>query len=279
MIHPLLLIIMGGGAWAWLNRPKVATRVRPPSTAYPPPPSLEDLPAPPQADLPVTAESVGELAAEVEAVVAVTPDPATPQPPPPAAAGASTLPIAVEVMPEPAPVSPPTEAVKTAVVTTEAPTQPDSAATYTDPTTGLMWQRCAMGQQWQEGRCIGEAKRYPWQQAHPIHSDLAGYTDWRLPTKEELATIIRCSNGTPAIEALTHSCAGKAHRNGDSYHHPTLDPEQFPDTPENAFWSATPVSGNSDYSWCVSFSHGRASYGLHSNGYRVRLVRTANSTV
>ena len=84
-------------------------------------------------------------------------------------------------------------------------------------------------------------------------SGLCGYTDWRLPTKEELAGIL-ASSGSPRI-----------------------DTAWFPNTQAYAYWSSSPYVGNSDYAWYVDFGDGNVYYGGRYNyyGYAVRLVRAS----
>ena len=80
-------------------------------------------------------------------------------------------------------------------------------------------------------------------------SALCGYTDWRLPTKEELQEIL-ASSGSPRI-----------------------DTAWFPNTQAAAYWSSSPYVGYSDDAWYVGFGNGDV------NGYyryvygHVRLVR------
>lgn len=64
-----------------------------------------------------------------------------------------------------------------------------------DNSTGLMWMRCPLGQKWKNNQCVGD----------PIHGDLPalkakaadftynGHGDWRLPTMDELISIVNCS--------------------------------------------------------------------------------------
>ena len=88
-------------------------------------------------------------------------------------------------------------------------------------------------------------------------SALCGFTDWRLPTKEELAGIV-ASSGSPRIDITW-----------------------FPNTQENFYWSSSPSvseSNNvwSDNAWSVSFYNGNVSnfYRYYGN-IAVRLVRAS----
>ena len=54
-----------------------------------------------------------------------------------------------------------------------------------DKETKLSWQRCAVGQKWQDGLgCVGTPQQLSWSEVQKLKGS------WRLPTKEELATLI-----------------------------------------------------------------------------------------
>jgi hypothetical protein len=57
--------------------------------------------------------------------------------------------------------------------------------------TGLMWSRISIGQIWEDKKCYGAAKDMKWSKAKKACQkfDLAGFNDWRLPTKEELLAL------------------------------------------------------------------------------------------
>ncbi len=84
--------------------------------------------------------------------------------------------------------------------------------------------------------------------------DLAGFTDWRLPTVEELFALADRSRQSPAI-----------------------DTEAFPDTPSDWFWTSTPAAWNpSAVAWIVAFSLGNANTLFRGNDAFVRAVRSAS---
>jgi len=66
--------------------------------------------------------------------------------------------------------------------------------TVTDPTTGLQWMRCSMGQTWDgvNSTCTGTASTYTFDQANALTGTVtfAGQSDWRVPTIQELQTIL-----------------------------------------------------------------------------------------
>ena len=81
-------------------------------------------------------------------------------------------------------------------------------------------------------------------------SALCGYTDWRMPTKDELSAIL-ASSGSPLI-----------------------DTTWFPNTQASYYWSSSPYVGNSNYAWVVNFYNGYVDGYLRGYGYgHVRLVR------
>lgn len=144
--------------------------------------------------------------------------------------------------------------------------------TVTDTQTGLQWMRCAMGQVW-KGTCAGEVAEYPWPavldavESFNRQSGYAGYRDWRVPSREELRSLIYCSSGRPKVWNTTgQQCQGDFNR-------PTIDSAAFPKTPASAFWSGAADAGNADDIWDVSFSVGGDVRDDQSDTGPVRLVR------
>ena len=81
-------------------------------------------------------------------------------------------------------------------------------------------------------------------------SALCGYTNWRLPTKEELQGIV-ASSGSPKI-----------------------DTAWFPNTQANFYWSSSPYVGDSGFGWLVRFGDGSVfDSGSRHYSNHVRLVR------
>ncbi|MBK1640888.1 hypothetical protein CKO12_03145 [Chromatium okenii] len=127
--------------------------------------------------------------------------------------------------------------------------------TVLDKETDLQWMRCALGQTWAGETCNGEAKEYNWDAAHAAANELnqrggyAGHSDWRLPSIDELKTLI--------VEGQK----------------PTIDQQAFPNTPSSWFWSGSPYANYSGFAWYVNFDYGHASSDDRYDDYHVRLVR------
>lgn len=74
---------------------------------------------------------------------------------------------------------------------------------------------------------------------------------WRLPTSEELLSIVHKGKYSPAIDA-----------------------QYFPNTKSSYYWSSSPSASYNYYAWFVDFGYGYENYNGKSNRYYVRLVRS-----
>jgi len=129
----------------------------------------------------------------------------------------------------------------------------DGTITYT--ATGLTWKRCAEGQTWTGSTCIGAATSYTWdQQTRTLSSSFAGFNDWRVPSEDELISLVDYTLPWPG---------------------PTLNTKWFPNAPVSSFWSASVSATTSGYTWYVNFGYGYPGYStpLIANSFQVRLVR------
>lgn len=125
----------------------------------------------------------------------------------------------------------------------------DGAVVRHEETT-LEWRRCTEGQRWdaEANGCRGRAKSVSWEKARELAEKAGG--DWRLPSGEELLTIVeRCHFG------------------------PAINPQVFPNTPSGLFWSSSTDTGGLDRAWCVSFFGGQYYRAGKTQSGRVRLVR------
>jgi Protein of unknown function (DUF1566) len=71
--------------------------------------------------------------------------------------------------------------------------------------TGLIWQRCTVGQKWTGATCLGSENRYTWNQAMALKSTFAGHNDWRIPNANEFLSIVEYgtySAYSPAINRI-----------------------------------------------------------------------------
>ena len=124
--------------------------------------------------------------------------------------------------------------------------------TVTDTATGLVWQRCSLGQSWNGSTCTGNASLYTWQGAlqQGEGNSFAGYSDWRLPNRKELRSIVTYDRYSPAINTTV-----------------------FPNTPSTGYWSSSPDAGGSYDVWIVYFGNGADGNYARYSAHAVRLVR------
>ena len=137
--------------------------------------------------------------------------------------------------------------------------------TVTFKTSGLTWQQCAVGQNWTGTTCNGNAKKMNWGEAMKLTSNFAGYNDWHLPTKEELMTLVECSDDQYNQDG---SC-----KNYTLTNKPTINKMAFPNTTSSVFWASSSFVNLSYYAWGVYFSSGHPYYYIKFNKGNVRLVR------
>ena len=136
--------------------------------------------------------------------------------------------------------------------------------TVTFKATGLTWQKCSVGQTWTGDTCSGDAIGMTWNDAMKLSNSFAGYNDWRLPTKEELITLVFCSDGEYDADG---SCI-----NYETVTNPTINSVYFPNT-QSFYWSSSPNADGSSGAWSVYFYVGFSSYGSNDVSFFVRLVR------
>ena len=121
--------------------------------------------------------------------------------------------------------------------------------------TGLMWKQCKEGLS--GAACsTGAATFLQWPDALTAakNSSVAGFSDWRLPNKQELESIVDDTCSSPAINSTV-----------------------FPGTISNYTWTSTTNADFPDAAWVVYFGDGSTTSYSKPYGYVVRLVRSGHS--
>ena len=127
--------------------------------------------------------------------------------------------------------------------------------TVTDSRTGLMWDRCALGQSG-PGCATGAASYLSWQAALDAAATVGtykGYNDWRLPNLKELRSLVEECRINPSINEFA-----------------------FPNTPTAIFYSGSPFAADANGAWSVYFGWGGALGQVRGSAYQVRLVRAGH---
>lgn len=122
--------------------------------------------------------------------------------------------------------------------------------------TQLVWQRCAIGQSWTGTNCSGSAQLVDWSTALQLANDhvQAEADDWRLPNRNELASIVETRCHSPAV-------------NGNA----------FPSATGDWYWTSSPTSELNDQVWVVLFTDGEVQPAAITGSYAVRLVRAGRN--
>ena len=112
--------------------------------------------------------------------------------------------------------------------------------TITDTLTGLMWQK------------QDEQNSITWEESLTGFNTLllGGYSDWRMPTREELRSITDYSRTVPAIFS-----------------------DVFPNAVSGNYWTSTPHSYQTGHIWCIHLYNGNDNYQTANNTYYSRAVR------
>ena len=118
----------------------------------------------------------------------------------------------------------------------------DNGDTVTDTATGLEWQQATAGSMnWDTAMQYGD------------NMTLNGKSDWRLPTIEELRTLVKTGSS------------------------PAIDTDFFPDTYAAGYWSSTTLPDSPDYAWRILFTGGIDGANIKTYSYYVRCVRGGQS--
>ena len=112
--------------------------------------------------------------------------------------------------------------------------------TVTDKVTGLMWQKVASTTTYTQSQGIMFCSTL----------NLAGHSDWRLPTRIELVSLLDYGQSNPSINGT-----------------------YFPATPVQFFWTSTLLAGLPTNGWIVDFGLGSEGDDAVGFPYNVRCVR------
>ena len=131
---------------------------------------------------------------------------------------------------------------------------PDDKGALKDTKLNKTWLRCVAGMHWDGKSCSGQSLSYSWKGALEIVADMnakkvAGRSNWRLPTIEELESIAEKRCFKPAINL-----------------------EAFPYSPDTAFWSDTRSEGAQPRAWVIHFLNGNRYVANKKQDWRVRLI-------
>ncbi len=131
--------------------------------------------------------------------------------------------------------------------------------TTTHSRTGLIWDRCVWGVTGENCE-IGSAGEYNWYEAQQQavlanQQNYKGYSDWRLPSIEELVTVTE-----------------------ETCYEPAINTTAFPATlRDDAVWSSSPDPVGLNAAWHMDFYSGSASPYFRTFDNHVRLVRNEQS--
>ncbi|CAN2047069.1 Caspase [Candidatus Magnetomoraceae bacterium gMMP-1] len=141
-------------------------------------------------------------------------------------------------------------------------TLPDSAKSWAmvrDNVTGLIWEVKT-----NDGSVHDKDKKYSWHDAKNEfiadlnHDNFGGFSDWRLPTREELRSIVDYSIPYPGS---------------------TINTKYFPNTMSEFYWSSSSYASSNGYAWGVDFNGGNDYSNGKSSSYYVRAVRFGQDSV
>jgi hypothetical protein len=126
----------------------------------------------------------------------------------------------------------------------------DGGAEALDHRTGLVWQRCSLGQSWDGATCAGTATYLSWAQALEA-ARLVG-DGWRLPNQKELQSLVEFACWNPSINNTV-----------------------FPITDHSSnYWTSSPVAGDGGYAWSIGFNYGYDAWSDKDDTGYVRMVRS-----
>ncbi len=123
----------------------------------------------------------------------------------------------------------------------------------TDQNAGLIWKRCVEGMTWNGESCTGSPRYFTWYEA--LQWVVAGEKGWRVPNVKEMSSLIE-----PALSGPL-----------------AIDPQVFPQTPNDLFWTSSPYTLDAFYGWIVQSFYGYTYFTYLEDTGALRLVRSGNS--
>lgn len=146
--------------------------------------------------------------------------------------------------------------------------------TITSKKTGLMWQRCSIGQVWKNNTCEGNAKKIIGFDVMKYNNNsFAGYKDWRVPSEKELMSLVECSGEKNEYEnCVKHDTSS-----------PSINLKYFPNTESGGYWTSSNSSGEftikeKDGKRSISFKYGTVIDFFNWGVGSIRLVRSEKSS-
>ncbi len=135
--------------------------------------------------------------------------------------------------------------------------------TITDLNTGLMWEKKS-----DDGTIHDQHNVYTWDEAFAVHvatlnsSTFAGHTDWRVPNRKELESILDLETFSPPVDPVFNTgCV------------PACTVTTCSCTVSLFYWSSTSLTLAPTFAWVVLSNDGGVNFGNKGSAFRIRAVR------